>query len=82
MTEKPISFEKARVKRAAHEWHRLQSEAILELFSRERGRRPTNLEELNAWATTADLPRPIDPLSVLTPKQVEQFRKKRRHGAS
>ena len=82
MAKQPISFQKARERIDAEGYQLLEAEALLELFSRENGRRPTNMRELEKWAETAALPRPIDPFSVLTPEQIEQFKQKRKRGTS
>ncbi len=82
MAKQPISFQKARDEIEAEGYRLLQAEALLELFSRENGRRPAHTEELETWAETAGLPRPIDPFSVLTPEQIKQFKQKRKRGTS
>lgn len=48
------------------EAHRLkQAEAIIELYRRANGSMPQTMAELEAWAVTADLPKPIDPYPIL-----------------
>ncbi len=60
----------------AENWRLLQAEALLELFRRDTGRDPANLEELQAWRSRqVAMRRPIDPTLVLTPERIAEVMK-------
>ena len=68
-TKKPLSNSVA-----AHRHRLLIAAAILELYRRDVGDQPRSLEALRAWVVSnPNLPKPIDPYSVLTTDQIADF---------